>query len=360
MDAGAGDSSPTPAESPVVSVEGGADRGQILVMFAIFLIGMMGMLGLATDLGFAFAQRRTMQAAADAGAMAGARQVVRWTAESPTVAGPEVAAMVAANEMNTEPVVALCEYVDYSDTSHGSCDATVPAGATGVHVEVAEDHATFFIQVIPGAPETVRVEAEATAQIRMFTATAADAPFIVCGIDTKTPNNGEQSIFVEPVDNDDPQIRDDAWGTQFIIHDGQSNGPNSKVEDCDIDTSSFKGRAKPGANGESTVPGWWSGDTGTKAGPTSDTVHGIEGCEDGSESPYDCVAFLPVAVMEPPSVADGSDRKFFIVALLPFMIEQTAANQHVGTLVRDYIVSGPSEPTWCRDCDGAVVIKLTL
>ena len=342
------------------AVEPGAGRGQILVMFAIFLVGLMGMLGLATDVGFAYSQRRTMQAAADAGALAGAHQVARWAADSPTSAGPDVAAMVAANKMNTEPVVTRCEYVDYGEVSQGSCDASVPVGATGVHVEVAEEHLTFFIRVIPGAPEKVRVEAEATAHVQQYLPDPSQAPFIVCGIGTKLEDRSSFSIFEEPiVDPLNPIVRDEAYDQRFVIHDAISNGPNSRVEDCDIDTSSFKGRAKPDANSGATIPGWWYGDTGERAGPTRTTVNGIEGCRNGTGSPYDCVAFLPVAIMDPPSVADGSDRRFYVVAMLPFRLEQTRPNQHVGILLRDYVVSGPGENTWCRDCGGSVVIKLT-
>ena len=52
-----------------------ASRGQIIIMFAAALVGLVGLLGLATDLGYAFVQRRTMQNAADAGAIAGAHAI---------------------------------------------------------------------------------------------------------------------------------------------------------------------------------------------------------------------------------------------------------------------------------------------
>jgi Flp pilus assembly protein TadG len=341
-----------------------ASRGQILIMFALFLVGLLGIVGLATDLGMAFAQRRTMQNGADAGALAGARAVARWSSSSPTSAQPEVAAMVAANKMNTEPVVALCEYVNYAEVSQGGCGATVPASATGVRVRAAEDHPTFFIRVVPGAPETIRVEAEAVAQVLRFQPNPSDAPFIVCGIGTQLEDRSPFSIFAQDGsgnvvydDEGNPVVREEAYGVRFVIHDAQTQGPNSRVEDCDIDTSSFKGRAKQGANGSATIPGWWYGDTGTSAGPTRETVNGIDGCTNGTGSPYDCVAFLPVAVMDPPSVADGSDRKFYVVAMLPFKLEQTKANQHVGTLLK-YVVNGPGDNTWCRDCGGTAVIKL--
>src|SRR5262245_44701093 len=61
----------------------GAHRGQVLVLFAMFLVGLMGMLGLSTDVGYAIAARRSDQGAADAGAMAGARQIARSSSSTP-------------------------------------------------------------------------------------------------------------------------------------------------------------------------------------------------------------------------------------------------------------------------------------
>ena len=65
---------------------GTAPRGQIIVMFAMFLTSLLGAVGLATDLGFAYAEKRTIQNAADAAALAGARQVAKYTKTAPTSA----------------------------------------------------------------------------------------------------------------------------------------------------------------------------------------------------------------------------------------------------------------------------------
>ena len=54
------------------------ERGQALVLFALFLLVLMGMVALAADGGYAFAQRRRMQYAADAAAMAGARALALY------------------------------------------------------------------------------------------------------------------------------------------------------------------------------------------------------------------------------------------------------------------------------------------
>jgi hypothetical protein len=51
------------------------ESGQSLVMFAVFLIGLLGMLALVLDGGTMYLVRRRMQNAADAGALAGAREL---------------------------------------------------------------------------------------------------------------------------------------------------------------------------------------------------------------------------------------------------------------------------------------------
>jgi hypothetical protein len=51
------------------------EKGQSLVIVAILLVALIGMLALTLDGGFAYLQRRGAQTAADAGALAGARQL---------------------------------------------------------------------------------------------------------------------------------------------------------------------------------------------------------------------------------------------------------------------------------------------
>src|SRR5262245_9898522 len=75
----------------------GAERGQVIVMFALFLVAMMGVLGLATDVGYTMAAKRSVQGAADAGAMAGARMIARYTTAAPTSALSDVTTVVQEN-----------------------------------------------------------------------------------------------------------------------------------------------------------------------------------------------------------------------------------------------------------------------
>ena len=52
------------------------ERGQVVVIFALALVAMVGMVGLVLDGGSAFAQRRSVQNAADLAALAAANDLI--------------------------------------------------------------------------------------------------------------------------------------------------------------------------------------------------------------------------------------------------------------------------------------------
>ena len=172
-------------------------------MFALFSTAMIGVLGLATDLGFAFAQRRAMQNAADMGAVSGARIVARWSITTPTLAAkPDVDAMASANGMaSSVSTVTACNYGTYAGDTAGPCSLPVPATARGVSVTVQETHSTFFMQAVPGTPDSISTSATATAQVQLLKDPPADGPFIICGFDTYLAANGNQRLSIL-LDND--------------------------------------------------------------------------------------------------------------------------------------------------------------
>src|SRR6478672_2836984 len=127
-----------------------APRGQILIMFAVMLTALLGALGLSIDLGMSFSQRRTMQSAADAGALAGARVVSKAMPSNPVSAWSEVQSVVNCNKMAVGTITSItCNYVNDAGTALNPCTATVPSTATGVEVTVQENHPTYFVRVIP-------------------------------------------------------------------------------------------------------------------------------------------------------------------------------------------------------------------
>jgi len=323
--------------------------GQILVMFAFMLVAMLGAVGLAVDLGVAFSQRRTMQAAADAGAYAGALIVSKSSAANPLSAQADVFAVVNANKMNMGTITSItCTYVNDADGALGDCAGVVPSGATGVRVAVAENHDTFFIKVVPGGPSAVTTSANARANIRLVSG-FSDGPFLPCAQDTQLAGGGTMDLW----DVANNKMNQAAYGQQFLIH-----GP--QVEKCGIHPSKYKGLADQDANMYLTAPGWFHFNEGTKAGPARFDVQGVDGCRAGQVH-RDCVMFLPIITDKGQPVASNSTDAW-VVALVPFWITEPKANEHYGTPLKDYVVvGGGDEGTggWDPSYEGSIAIRMT-
>ena len=305
-----------PSTSPHAGVEPAnasahVSRGQILVMFAIMLTSLLGALGLAVDLGVAFSQRRTMQSAADAGALAGTRLIAK-SANSSIAVQPEVEAVVLKNTMALGSVGSInCNYVNDGGASLGSCVNVIPSGASGVDVTVDESHPTFFIRVVPGAPNSVTTSATARANVKMLSF-PTDGPYLPCGVDTQLAGGGTYSM-VEKVGGT-WQIRAGAVGKTYVIH-----GP--QIEKCDAHASRYKGLAEVSANANITsVPAWFTYKEGDSAGLISEDVEGPDGCKAGQEV-INCVVFLPIVVNDPEEI--DNNRQQWCVAFAP----STSRNQ---------------------------------
>lgn len=327
-----------------------ASRGQILVLFALVLVALLGVLGLAVDLGMAFAQRRTMQNAADAGALAGARFVAKATADSLTSAQTEVETVVRANAMDYGTITDIdCTYVDDDGGSLGSCTIPIPLGATGVEVAVTEEHPTVFIQIVPGAPASVTTGAQASAHVKRLAA-PRDGPFLPCALGTQLASGGTMDIMVEV---------DGRWilnplaiGQTFKIH-----GP--QIEKCKAKASRFKGLADTASNRSKTAPNWFNYKEGDSAGTISEDVEGPNGCKAGQEI-NNCVVFLPIALDDP--AEEGNDKQLWVVAFAPFYVTTPKSNEHHGTLLADYMTYGRGQAGdwgWYQSYDGPIAIRLT-
>ena len=168
------------------STHSAAHRGQILIMFALFLTGLLGAVGLSVDLGMAFSQRRTMQSSADAGAYAGA-----WAVLKAKAVQTEVNTIVNQNKMNLGAISSIqCEFINDAKQSLGGCGGAIPGGASGVRVTVTESHPTFFIRVVPGAPNNVTTSATASANIKLVKGPGG-GPFLPCAQKAIRADNGQ-------------------------------------------------------------------------------------------------------------------------------------------------------------------------
>jgi len=325
----------------------GAYPGQMLILVAAAMIALIGILGLAIDLGVSMTERRTMQNAADAGALAGARVVAKAAATSGLKAFTDVQSVVDSNHMVTGlPTINSCSYVDDTDKVVGDCADGVPSTATGVRVRVSEQHPTFFLRIMPGGPKTASTGATAIAHVQEMTNVPADGPFLVCGVATKLAAGGSMNILTQS--DGSWLLNEAAVGQTFIIHAPQ-------VNQCGSQSNSFKGFANGSANRGLTVPGWFGYSTGDAAGQVSASVSGIQGCQAG-QPVVNCVALLPVAVANPP---DNGNKQLWTVAIMAFYITQPNSNTHYGVLMGAYTVSGGGQDGWNGQYTGPIVVRLT-
>jgi Putative Tad-like Flp pilus-assembly len=291
-----------------------------------------------------------MQNAADAGALAGTHVVAQSNPLAPKSAQAAVVEVVNKNAMEGGAIGSIdCVYVNDSGTALSNCNATVHPSATGVRVTVLETHPTFFVRVLPGIDNTVDVSAKAMANVKKL-GTPRDGPFMPCGLNTKLASGGNMDMLVKV--SGVWKINPAAIDKDFIIHAPQP-------EDCEAKSDRWKGLADGNANRNKNAPDWFNYTEGDSAGSIATDVAGPDGCKAGQEI-VNCVAFLPIAVPDPPEA--GNNKQLYVVAFAPFYITAPKSNTHYGRLLTDYIVSGKGENGdwgWTPAYDGPITIRLT-
>lgn len=129
------------------------ERGQILVLFALAVVVIVGMMGLVLDGGAAFAQRRAEQGVADLASMAGATAYLNTQG---TVADKTAAADAAARAIATAN--------GYTNGAEGATVDIVVAGfgfGATVRANITDDHANNFAALMGMPSWNVSVTAAA-------------------------------------------------------------------------------------------------------------------------------------------------------------------------------------------------------
>jgi len=172
-----------------------AARGQVLVIFALASLVLLGALGLAIDGGYDYIQRRGMQNAADAAALAGTRAISQNQTDSQVT---QVVLDTAAHNGVTDPTKVTCTFITntYNAVTNtvgttlpcskaGVAMSTFTANYTGVLVGTTEQHQTFFFRALgitqSGAAATAAARVERPVGV-------TGGPFMVCGVDTTVTN----------------------------------------------------------------------------------------------------------------------------------------------------------------------------
>jgi hypothetical protein len=168
---------------------------QILVVFAISLLGLVALLALVIDGGNLYVQRRAAQDAADAAALAGVRTLRGTTsATAVTPIASDVETYAAANAFGVAPGVPCAYFVGVdgsalpgggivNDGSQAACPTlttNISSSASGVHVDTNIGFQTYLMGIF-NLPN-LTAQGHATAQVGVVTAgDTRYSPLIVCG-----------------------------------------------------------------------------------------------------------------------------------------------------------------------------------
>jgi Flp pilus assembly protein TadG len=211
-------------------------------MFALGIVGLMVMATLVIDGSQAYSQRRRAQNAADAAAIATARQLdrARWYGAS----WSSVNVMAAAITTNNGATAFTCTIINPTGATIGQCSsqaAVESSNAAGVRITVDLKRNASFGSIAGRKSVTAVASSAATIQPLAGTAT----PFIICG---------KASVGGYNILNDDNTINVAAATAM-----GEIVIQGSQVPTCGAG-SAFKGKIEDGE--DVIVPGWVEADNG--------------------------------------------------------------------------------------------------
>src|SRR5688500_11283234 len=150
----------------------GDERGQVLAIVAMGMIGIIAMVGLVIDGGFAWAQQRETQNGADAVAFAGATVIQQSIAGTPRTDGDVGCAVEQAADANGVELDAVV-YTDafgaalVPEIAVGACvpspaaSLPIPGAAQGVRDVGSQQFDTFLMQVVGFSEMTATANAAA-------------------------------------------------------------------------------------------------------------------------------------------------------------------------------------------------------
>jgi Flp pilus assembly protein TadG len=291
------------ARSPV------RQRGQVLAMMAGMAVLLMGTLGIAVDLGFAFAHRRQVESAADAGALAGAEALSRhilWTHVCQSGTAPASAGCTPTDPFPNGSTVrrdiecTAIGSVTYSSDPNAptlgesGCPnsqvwssgqltpywmlynaanpssptkdvnpisgTAIPANAVGVHVDASTQWKTLLEYIVPGGQWSYTTAGSSRALLLSVGTppNGSGGPFIICagsgsnGAWQVSTANGtaQEALVTNLLINPGPQPNPAYWFYTFRVDDsqvGQSNAGRPWRAASACNASGFNGVGNPTA-----------------------------------------------------------------------------------------------------------------
>ena len=366
------------------------ERGQVLLLMALTIVGLLAAVGLAIDGGTVFVERRRMQNAADAAALAGTHELARHIGtQDPDEAivdgliAAQVRAYAADNGVVDPQENVVAEYV----VADGNGDAvsasprhlvgggSIPHGALGISTTVGIERETTFIRVI--GIETAGAAAHAVGVVGPRIPHPMTSDMVPGGVlpiaypvdKAAELEDGESFCFAD----DNPVLEDGIPANRGWVHlscvYNYQDPPGIRTPDCSASNAKIKGwidQSNPftdplycGAEGINKLEGdWIVGDPGSR----QSSRHSLK--ELGQDNPG-VVYYIPLydkaydrhqmrdEFGNPGNLFKGNDLWFRLVAFAGIKIHGTTQNvceqnKHVsGELVK--IVYTLSEPDVTED-----------
>ena len=190
------------------------ERGQMLVLFALSLVVIIGMVGLVLDSGAGFAERRSQQNAADVAALAAANDLIVNLGDADWVG---TAQAIATENGYTDSVNGATVQVSCVNCPGQALDVSVPG--VQVTVDITAPHQNNFASLL--GMSTWDVSTTATSKTGWADTANAPGPFIVSedafseGGDPVHCIDETDTCDLEHADDDTPQVWTEFTWTDF-------------------------------------------------------------------------------------------------------------------------------------------------
>jgi Putative Flp pilus-assembly TadE/G-like len=233
------------------------EPAQVIALFAISMLAMLAMIGVAVDGGTLYVQRRTAQNSADAAALAGARALQKATQSPAPAISTAICTYVLANSFGVTPA-ASAYFVNTSGSSLGTINLpsgcspntpinnSIPTGSSGVHVDVTIGPYNTYLVGIVGLRQ-LQASASATAQVGLLSIPNPDiTPLAGCGPDMLTNGNSPTpfvNILLPDNANINPALYYPTATTDLVLQGSQiSQNENSTCPKWNGTSSAWKGQ----------------------------------------------------------------------------------------------------------------------
>lgn len=353
------------------------ERGVTVVLFAIFITGLLAVAALTLGGSLGYTAVRNAQNAADAAALA-ATNTLREVQQGTTPPAEVLSTAVSVAEDNGAiPGSVVCDIVDaeYALT-HAETDVIGPcnganathADAAGVRVRVDDERDVPFSAFVD--KETIRADAVASATVQPVL--EGRAPFMVCTAPTAT-GHPAPALVADASDPTGYSVNPAAIGLEYVLH---GNAMKDGGRQCGAGSRSWRGFVEFGGTFPIPSPDpvddseWWRVKTGNANGHLDRVLTGDGACAGDVEFIIGCKIALPLCPAS--NGGNGVNLRLYCVKLGTFEITynqymngtppcndgQKATGLVCGKFVGGATAFGGQGGASTADPDSVVVIKL--